>query len=134
MEEDEEALQKPTSGAKRQMILKIIVVLAIIIVLVVIFLSSTPADPYDSVDKLMSDPERYVNKHVEVRGTVEGWSPADKTFNLTGENASVIINYTVVTDSFANGKDVVVKGDFHHDGSSYLIVANDMIVGCASRY
>ncbi|MFQ6106321.1 MAG: cytochrome c maturation protein CcmE [Thermoplasmata archaeon] len=125
---------KPKYGAKKKLVLQIVAVLAIIVVLVVIFLSSAPADPYDTVGMVMSNPSKYVNENVEVRGRVEAWSPSYRTFNLTGDGETVAVSYDVLPDAFANGKDVVVKGLFHHNGITYQIDASDIIVGCSSRY
>ena len=134
MEESEEPPRQRKSDAKRQLVLKVVVVLAIVVILVVLFLSSAPADPYDTVDKVMADPTKYVEKEVEVRGKVEAWSPADGVFNLTGETESILVSYIYVPDSFASGKDVVVTGRFHLNGSTYQIDAVDILVGCSSRY
>ncbi|MCK4948529.1 MAG: cytochrome c maturation protein CcmE [Thermoplasmata archaeon] len=139
MEETEP--QKPESDAKKKLILKVVVVLAVIAILVVIFLSAAPADPYDTVDKVMADPSKYEGKQVEVRGTVETWLPFESAFNLTGYSEEdptyIVISYNAVPSQFANGKDVVVKGLFHHNGSAYqidVVDANDILVGCSSRY
>lgn len=134
MEGGREPQQAPKSDAKKRLVLKIIVVLAIIIILVVVFLSSAPADPYDTVDNVMADPAKYVDKEVEIRGKVTAWSQLNSTFNLTGEAYSIVVSYTYVPDSFATGKDVVVTGMFHLNVSTYEIDADDILVGCASRY
>jgi cytochrome c-type biogenesis protein CcmE len=133
--------EKPDSDAKKRLILKIIVVLAVVVVLAVIFLTSAPADPYDTVDKIMSNPSKYEGTEIEVRGRAEAWFPGQQVFNLTGyseENQTqIVISYNSVPSQFANGKDVVVKGLFHHNGSTYQIDVtdpNDIIVGCSSRY
>ncbi|MEE9116937.1 MAG: cytochrome c maturation protein CcmE [Thermoplasmata archaeon] len=139
MEESES--EKPKSDAKKRQVLKIVVVLAVIIILVVIFLSSAPADPYDTVEKVMSNPSKYEGKHVEVRGTVEAWSTSRSVFNLTGFSEDdppfIVISYDVLPDQFANGKDVVVKGQFYNNGGTYqidVIGAKNIVVGCSSRY
>ena len=139
MEESE--APKPASDAKRRLVLKIAVILAVVVILIAIFLTSTPADPYDTVDKIMSDPSTYDGTEVEVRGVAEGWYPDLNVFNLTGyseENQThIVISYSAIPSQFANGKDVVVKGHFHHNGVAYqidVIDPNDIIVGCSSRY
>lgn len=134
MEGSKEPPQAPKSDAKKRLVLKVIVVLAIVIILVVLFLSSTPADPYDTVDKVMADPAKYVDNEVEIRGKVEAWSQADGTFNLTGETESILVSYIYVPETFASGNDVVVTGRFHLNGSTYQIDAVDILVGCSSRY
>ncbi len=134
MEGSEEPPRQRKSYAKRQLVLKAVVVLAIVVILVVLFLSAAPADPYDTVDKVMADPTKYMEKEVEVRGKVEAWSQPDGTFNLTGETESILVSYIYVPDSFASGNDVVVTGRFHLNGSSYQIDAVDILVGCSSRY
>jgi len=134
VEESREPPEAPKSDAKKRLVLKVIVVLAIVIILVVIFLSSAPADPYDTVDNGMADPAKYVDNEVEIRGKVTAWSQLDSTFNLTGETHSIVVSYTYVPDAFANGKDVVVTGMFHLNTSTYEIDADDILVGCSSRY
>ena len=134
MEGSRESPQAPKSDAKKRLVLKIVVVLAIVIILVVIFLSSAPADPYDTVDNVMADPAKYVDKEVEIRGQVTAWSQTSSTFNLTGETYSIVVSYIYVPDAFANGKDVVVTGMFHLNVSTYEIDADDILVGCSSRY
>lgn len=125
-------------GRKRRLILQIVVAVAIIAILIIIFLASTPADPYDTVDKIMSDPSKYEGEYVEVRGKVEGWYPSNMTFSLAGyledDPKAIHIVYAVVPESFANGKDVVVKGVFDHNGLIYEIGAEEIVVGCSSRY
>jgi cytochrome c-type biogenesis protein CcmE len=133
--------EKPESNAKKKLILKVVVVFAVIAILVVIFLSAAPADPYDTVDQVLADPSKYEGKEIEVRGTVEAWLPLNSTFNLvgfSGDNQTyIVVSYNAVPSQFANGKNVVVKGLFHNNGSSYQIDvgdANDILVGCSSRY
>jgi cytochrome c-type biogenesis protein CcmE len=133
--------EAPQSDAKKKLVLKVVVVFAVIAILVIIFLSAAPADPYDTVDKIMSDPTKYEGTEVEVRGEVETWNPAESSFNLAGyseENPTyIVITYNAVPSQFANGKDVVVKGVFHHNGSAYqidVVDVDDILVGCSSRY
>ena len=129
---------KKGASRKKRLILQIVVAVAIIAILIIIFLASAPADPYDTVDRIMSDPSKYEGEYVEVRGRVEGWYPSNKTFSLAGyseDNPMAIhIMYAIVPESFSNGKDVVVKGVFDHNGAVYEIGAEEIVVGCSSRY
>jgi cytochrome c-type biogenesis protein CcmE len=91
---------------------------------------------YLGVSDITSNQSKYLNKYIEVRGTVKPGShdPVNKTFVLQQDSSELIVNYTGAPPSnFEEGKDVVVKGTLRSEGTPVLL-AKEIVVGCASKY
>ncbi|MCK5561070.1 MAG: cytochrome c maturation protein CcmE, partial [Thermoplasmata archaeon] len=86
--------------------------------------------------EILKDKTKHLNKHVEVRGTVkeETLDSQNKTFVLTDDKADLLVNYTgFLPSNFEEGKDVVVKGTLREQ-IIVFIEADEIVVGCASKY
>lgn len=112
---------------------KIIAVIIIIIgVLILILWGLTPSG-YLTVNDVTKNPSRYLNKVIEVKGTVGDWNSSANTFNLTDEKDNLTVSYINLPEGFNNGRDVVVKGVLRNNGG-LVIEAKEVIVGCPSKY
>lgn len=91
---------------------------------------------YLSVGDVTANEGKYLDKYVEVRGTVKSQSldTANRTFVLTDKSTELKVNYTGAPPAdFTEGKDVVVKGTIRSAGG-LVLVAKEIVVGCASKY
>jgi cytochrome c-type biogenesis protein CcmE len=91
---------------------------------------------YLTVGDVLGNVGKYMDKYIEVRGTVKSLSldSINKTFVLTDKSAELKVNYTgALPSNFEEGKDVVVKGTLR-SGGGIFVVAKEIVVGCASKY
>lgn len=91
---------------------------------------------YLNVGDVTANEGKYLDKYVEVRGTVKLGShvASNKTFVLADKSEELKVNYTGAPPSnFEEGKDVVVKGTLR-SGGGLVLVAKEIVVGCASKY
>jgi cytochrome c-type biogenesis protein CcmE len=89
-----------------------------------------------TVNDVTANQGKYLNNYVEVRGTVKLQSHdlANRTFILSENSRELKVNYTGAPPSnFEEGKDVVVKGTLRSSGG-LVLVAKEIVVGCASKY
>ena len=89
-----------------------------------------------TVNDVTANEGKYLNTQLEVRGTVKLQSHdlTNKTFILSGNSKELKVNYTGAPPSnFEEGKDVVVKGTLRSSGG-LVLVAKEIVVGCASKY
>ena len=100
---------------------------------------------YRMVDKLMSEPARWVGKDMKVHGHVEPGSivvkvenqETKRTFTLFGETGKRIAVHHIgpVPDTFKDGSEVIAKGTLTQvaDGT-YLFEATELMAKCPSKY
>ncbi|MBM4248831.1 MAG: cytochrome c maturation protein CcmE [Euryarchaeota archaeon] len=91
---------------------------------------------YLGVKEVTSNQGKYLDRYVEVRGTVklQSHNTTNRTFTLLEGSSGILVNYTGAPPSnFEEGKDVVVKGTLRSDGG-LVLVAKEILVGCASKY
>jgi cytochrome c-type biogenesis protein CcmE len=124
--------KRPKKRFSRKMKGLIIAVVIIVIALIIGLWGSGPA-PYTTVNDVVGNSDPYLDKTIEIRGTVEDWNASAKTFNLTGTEGNIIVTYVIVPEGFNNGKDVVVKGILKND-NGLVMESSDIQVGCPSKY
>lgn len=139
-DEEEEVKKDIPKGKKRRKMgkkSKIIIAVFIIIIILIIGLWGMHSDTsYPSVSDIVNNKEKHLDKHIEVKGTVgtDSLDLANKTFNLTDGKNDLKINYNgSLPSNFEEGKDIVVKGTLHQRDELFL-VAEEIEVGCASKY
>lgn len=114
----------------------LIAVVVIALVLVVGTWGMWGGSDYPSVKDVVSDKGRYLDKYLEMRGTVKLLSlDVNNTTFVLYEGASELrVNYTgALPQNFEEGKDVVVKGTMRNE-NGLVIKAKEIVVGCASKY
>ena len=88
------------------------------------------------MEDVVNNKDDYLDEKVEVKGTVEkgSISTMNKTFNLTGGDVSLVVNYTgTLPSDLKEGTDVVVKGTLR-DRNGLVLEADEIVVGCPSKY
>jgi cytochrome c-type biogenesis protein CcmE len=126
---------------KKRLSKKAKVIIAVLVIIIVIFIGlwgMHSSGDYKTVSEVLNNKDKYLNKYVEVKGTVEkdSISLSNKTFIISDENNELLVNYTTfgsLPGSFEEGKDVVIKGTLREDIVMY-IDAKEVVVGCASKY
>jgi len=119
--------------------LVITVILAIILVLVIVLIAfwgyMTSTD-YMTVGDVVNNKEDHIDEYVEVKGTV-GTNTLDtfnRTFRLTDGDRTLNVTYTgSLPSNFEEGKDVVVKGTLREQ-QGLVLEADEIVVGCPSKY
>jgi cytochrome c-type biogenesis protein CcmE len=129
--------QKP---AKKLRLGKILPAIIGIVVIVLVLVAGTwgmwGGTDYPSVKDVLGDQGKYLNKYVEVRGTVklQSLDVNNTTFVLSEGSSDIRVNYTgALPANFEEGKDVVVKGTLRNLGG-LVLVSKEIVVGCASKY
>jgi len=129
----------PRKSKKRRLGKKavaLIVIAVIGLVLVVGLWGMWGGTGYLTVGDVTANQGKYLDKYVEVRGTVQTGSldTGNSTFNLTEKSSELRVNYTgALPSNFEEGKDVVIKGTLRSNGG-LVLVAKEITVGCASKY
>lgn len=134
------ALQEGPKPAKKLRLGKLLPALIAIVVIVLVIVVGTwgmwGGTDYPSVKDVLGDQGKYLNKYVEVRGTVKLLSldVNNTTFVLSEGSSDLRVNYTgALPANFEEGKDVVVKGTLRKE-TALVLFAKDIVVGCASKY
>jgi cytochrome c-type biogenesis protein CcmE len=131
--------RKEPNRKKKKMGKKTKFLIAIIIIVIVIIIGiggMSGAEDYMTVGDVIDEESKYMNKYVEVRGTVkdESWDTVNSTFILTDGESDMLINYTdLLPSNFQEGKDVVVKGTVRKNIVMEIQV-KEIEVGCPSKY
>jgi cytochrome c-type biogenesis protein CcmE len=98
----------------------------------------TPPEGSLSVDDVMSDPDQRKGDSISVRGIVENgtYNSTTGAFTLSGEQhgMAVKIGASQLSAAFSEGKTILVTGEFTQDGEIWTIHAEDIQVGCPSKY
>ena len=94
---------------------------------------------YKHVDEVMSSPQAWYGKRLQLHGFVVEDSilrkrdSLDYRFQISNNGAVVPARYTgVVPDTFKDGSEVVLKGQLGPDGFS--VDANGVMAKCPSKY
>jgi cytochrome c-type biogenesis protein CcmE len=93
-------------------------------------------NPYLSVSEIVENNAAYINKEVQVLGTVvngsSGWEDGSFLFNLTDGQHAIKVRYEgSLPQNFKEGQQVVVIGKVVSD---YHLNASEMLVKCPSKY
>ena len=122
--------------SKRTTITTASVVIAII---VVILLWGLAPDDYLEVSDVSKDPKKYLDKDIEIKGIVSDHDESNGSFILEEGKYELLVYYSkALPSNFEVGKDVVVKGHLekseHPLEDDFIFIAEEVIVGCASKY
>ena len=111
---------------------------AVIVASLLATLLLTPPEGSLSVDDVMSDPDQRRGDSISVRGIVENgtYNSTTGVFTLSGEQhgMAVKIGASQLSAAFSEGKTILVTGEFTQDGGIWTIHAEDIQVGCPSKY
>ena len=99
--------------------------------LVLMMVTVDPVVQY-TVDDLMSEPEKFQDSDIFVRGVVSEGSVSQEgmTFNLDGISMSILVDFSesAIPDGFDEGKTIAVRGILTKIGG----VCTSVWVGCGS--
>ncbi len=105
--------------------------------LMISFLVQEPIVP-KTVDEIMENPLSHTGEVISLRGVVSNGSINlnESVFYLEGENAALEIEYggVMVSDAFSEGKTIQVKGKLFQIQEKWTLQAEEIIVGCPSKY
>jgi cytochrome c-type biogenesis protein CcmE len=121
---------------RNKVIIITIAIIVIIIVLIIGLWDTGEGKDYSTVSEIIDDSEKYIDENIEFRGTVKKDTLDDfnKTFILTDDKNDLRVNYTgLLPSNFEEGKDVVIKGTLRQE-TELVVEAEEIIVGCASKY
>jgi len=111
---------------------------AVIVASLLATLLLTPPEGSLSVDDVMSDPDQRKGDSISVRGIVENgtYNSTTGVFTLSGEQhgMAVKIGASQLSAAFSEGKTILVTGEFTQDSGIWTIHAEDIQVGCPSKY
>ncbi len=92
-------------------------------------------DPYLSVDQVVEDPNSYMGRTVQVKGSYLAGSLSTTIQNVTlvmqGENHTITVLLLGETPNLIDGQDIVAIGTLQ---SANLIHATDILTSCPSKY
>ncbi|MFX0044927.1 MAG: cytochrome c maturation protein CcmE [Candidatus Hermodarchaeota archaeon] len=92
-------------------------------------------DPYISVDAVVEDPEAYMGRSIQVKGTLQPGSISINAENVTlvldGETHSITVLVEGELPNLTDGQDMVAIG-FLESGA--LIRASRILAQCPSKY
>jgi len=105
--------------------------------LVLMMVTVDPVVQY-TVDDLMSEPEKFQDSDIFVRGVVSEGSVSQEgmTFNLDGISMSILVDFSesAIPDGFDEGKTIAVRGILTKIGGVWVIESNEIQTGCPSKY
>lgn len=118
-----------------------ILIIAGILVVTVSFLSygmlALFVDPYLSVDEVVTNPESYMGKTIQVKGTLQPDSISDNPGNVTlvieGEEHALLVIVETELPTLTDGQDMVAIGTLEQ-GDHLLIRASEILAQCPSKY
>jgi cytochrome c-type biogenesis protein CcmE len=94
---------------------------------------------YKHVDEVMTNPQAWYGKKLQLHGHVVDGSilrrrdSLDYRFQIQANGQVVTASYTgIVPDTFKDGSEVVVKGTLRPDG--FLVEPNGVMAKCPSKY
>jgi cytochrome c-type biogenesis protein CcmE len=92
-------------------------------------------DPYLSVDTVVENPDSYMGRNIQVKGTYQAGSLTTTITNVTlvmeGDNHTITVLILGETPNLIDGQEIVAIGSLQ---SAYLIHANDILTSCPSKY
>ena len=105
--------------------------------LMVSFMIQEPEAP-KTVDQVMESPNTHSGDSITLRGIVSNGSIDlnDSVFYLAGETSTLKIEYggVLVSDAFSEGKTIQVKGTLFKIQEIWTLQAEEITVGCPSKY
>jgi len=137
-EKDEETPPVKRKGPKKGLIITAVLVLILIIVVVLIALWGFSGDEgYLTTSNVMKSKEDYLNKTIEVKGTVvrDSLNTEAKTFNISDGDVTINIQYEgMLPSGFKEDTDVVIKGILMDENGALFVAAEEITLGCPSKY
>ena len=92
-------------------------------------------DPYLAVDDVVENPDSYMGRRVQVKGTYLADSLTATVDNVTlimeGDNHTITVLLLAESPNLINGQEIVAIGMLQ---SAYLIHADDILTSCPSKY
>lgn len=136
---EDSAKDAPKSKKKRKLGKKIYIIIGVIIIVVVLiigFWGVHGGESYPTVSDVLKDMNKYLDKDVEIKGNVKKDSIdlMNRTFILTDGDKDLKINYTdLLPSNFEEEKEVVIRGRLYQR-TELILEAEEIIVGCPSKY
>jgi cytochrome c-type biogenesis protein CcmE len=99
--------------------------------------------PYRMVDKLMTEPQRFVGKEMRIHGDVEAGSIIEtiqdqqmrRTFVVTKGGKRILVRHEgPKPDTFKDLSEVVATGTLKQVGTEYEFHATELMAKCPSKY
>ena len=94
---------------------------------------------YKHVDEVVSNPQAWQGKHLQLHGFIVDGSlmqlpnTLDYKFQVQSNGKVIAARYTgVVPDTFKDGAEVVLKGRL--DGNGFMVEPNGVMAKCPSKY
>jgi cytochrome c-type biogenesis protein CcmE len=120
------------TGKRKKLLTAVAVLVIIALALVIGFWGNAPV-PYMTVSQVTDNSSSYIDKEIEIKGSVENWNITARTFDMTDEESVLSVSYDIIPDGFNNGKEIVVSGILR--GTNGLVLdADEITVGCPSKY
>ena len=120
---------------KRTRMALVAVVLVATIGFVVYGMLNLFVDPYLSVDAVVENPEAYMGRTIQVKGTLQAGSLTITANNVTivieGENHTITALLLGEVPDMIDGQEVVAIGTLE---SANLILATQVLTSCPSKY
>lgn len=92
-------------------------------------------DPYISVDAVVEDPESYMGRSIQVKGTLQAGSISINAENITlvleGDTHVITVLVEGELPNLTDGQDMVAIGFLE---SGFLIRASQILAQCPSKY
>jgi cytochrome c-type biogenesis protein CcmE len=140
-EENNGAARRKKKKQKKMLVLVVAIIVVVVAILIALTSFNTPS-PYLEVDDLINNISKYSESEVEVAGTVgEINQTENSTFEIifelkdrNNDDVIIMVEYFTTPEGFVSGKDVVVTGDLVEVDGEFKIKANDIQIGCPSKY
>ncbi len=91
-----------------------------------------------SVSEIIDDPSEFAAHKIAVRGVVENESldEVERSFWLSDSDAVIYVDYgaTTLSDAFAEGRTILVRGVLEQRDGGWVLAAEEIQVGCPSKY
>ena len=137
-EEERKSVKKKGKRSRKGLFITIFFVAILIIVVVIIaFWGFSGEEGYPTPEDVITNKAEYINKTIEVKGTVgeDSYQPETKSFKIVSGSYELNVTYSGgLPTNFKEGTDVVVKGLFQEEDGVLKIVADEVVVGCPSKY
>ncbi|MFW9786589.1 MAG: cytochrome c maturation protein CcmE [Candidatus Thorarchaeota archaeon] len=92
-------------------------------------------DPYLAVDEVVTNPDPYMGRNIQVKGAYQAGSLATTSENVTlvmeGENHTITVLILGDTPNLIDGQEIVAIGQLQ---SASLIHATKILTSCPSKY
>ncbi len=92
-------------------------------------------DPYVSVDEVVENPDAYMGRTIQVKGTLQPRSLTVTADNVTlvieGDNRTITVLLLGEVPDMIDGQEIVAIGTLE---STFLIRATEILTSCPSKY